>query len=399
MAKTPVVDKTNAEVLIPTQETQKIFALAVNKSLALRALTRLPDMTSDKQTMKVEDALPVAGFVNGDMGRKSVSSMAWKGKTITAEEIAVIIPFSENVLEDSNFNITAEVVEKVAGAFAEVIDSAIFFGKGAPKTWPMGLVNLAKNKGHVVKLGASYTDQEFYKKILGLDGLYNSVEKDGFPVTKLIGDLPAKSILRGLTDTTGRPLTVGGADINGQEVLYPDASSASWLDATALLLAGDFSNAVYAIRKDLTVKRFTEGVVQDSEGNIVYNLMQNDMIALRFTMRLGWEVANPVSRRNPDAETRYPFSLLTTNTPEELKKLTFTVSSDTGSTKVENATVAVGGISKKTNASGVATIDVPNGYTGTYVVMKGGNVVSGQLDNVTTAKSIAVNNFVVAKKE
>ena len=44
---------------------------------------------------------------------------------------------------------------------------------------------------------------------------------------------------------------------------------------------------VYSIRQDITVKILDQGVIQDPETkDIVYNLAQQDMIALRVVMRL-----------------------------------------------------------------------------------------------------------------
>jgi hypothetical protein len=53
----------------------------------------------------------------------------------------------------------------------------------------------------------------------------------------------------------------------------------------------------------------SEAVIQDTEGNIVYNLAQQDMVALRVVMRLGVQIANPVTRRKGKAG--YPFAVLT----------------------------------------------------------------------------------------
>ena len=58
------------------------------------------------------------------------------------------------------------------------------------------------------------------------------------------------------------------------------------------------------------MKIFTEGVVQDpSTGEIVYNLMQNDMVALRAVMRLGWEIPNPINGIESDKTKRCPFAI------------------------------------------------------------------------------------------
>ena len=76
------------------------------------------------------------------------------------------------------------------------------------------------------------------------------------------------------------------------------------------MISGDFSQLVYSIRQDITFKIFDQGVIQDpSTGDIVYNLMQNDMVALRAVMRLGWEIPNPINAMKKDKEKRCPFAI------------------------------------------------------------------------------------------
>lgn len=64
------------------------------------------------------DALPTAYFVNGEAttgasdskaSLKKTTNMAWDKKKIYAEEIAVIVPIPEAVLDDSNYDIWGEV--------------------------------------------------------------------------------------------------------------------------------------------------------------------------------------------------------------------------------------------------------------------------------------------------
>ncbi len=38
--------------------------------------------------------------------------------------------------------------------------------------------------------------------------------------------------------------------------------------------------------------------------------MQNDMVALRAVMRLGWEIPNPVNSQQKDKAKRCPFAVL-----------------------------------------------------------------------------------------
>jgi hypothetical protein len=64
------------------------------------------------------------------------------------------------------------------------------------------------------------------------------------------------------------------------------------------------------MRKDVTYKVLDQAVIQDQAGNIIYNLAQQDMIALRAVIRLGFALPNPINRMNTNAATRFPFAVL-----------------------------------------------------------------------------------------
>ena len=66
---------------------------------------------------------------------------------------------------------------------------------------------------------------------------------------------------------------------------------------------------VYAFREEMELRLLREATLTD--GTNTYNLAQQDMIAFRFTMRLGIAVPNPVNRVNGTAATRYPFATIT----------------------------------------------------------------------------------------
>jgi len=54
---------------------------------------------------------------------------------------------------------------------------------------------------------------------------------------------------------------------------------------------------------------FDTGVITDngSPPVIQYNLLQQDMVALRVTARFAWAIPNPVNRQQPTKASRYPF--------------------------------------------------------------------------------------------
>ena len=270
-------------------------------------------MTSKQYKMPVLDMLPIAYFVNGDTGQKQTTKQAWDKKFITAEEIAVIVPVPEAVLDDSDYDIWGEVKPRIVEAFGQKIDGAILFGADKPSTWRDDVVATATKANAVVTLGA---EDSIYDKIMGEEGVISKVEASGFFVNGHMADISMRAKLRGLKDTTGQPIFE--SDMQSGTNYYLDGSPMNFPNngafdkSKALMISGDFSQLVYAIRQDITFKLFTEGVVQNTDGSIAYNLMQNDMVALRAVMRLGWEIPNPINALQKDKNKRCPFAIMKT---------------------------------------------------------------------------------------
>ena len=295
------IDRTDIDALVETQVADEIFQGVVTSSKALSMFKRLPNMTSDKTKLRILDSLPIAYFVDetNDNGRKNITKMAWDKKFINAAEIAVIVPIKENDLADADIDIWAQVRPRLVEAFGRKIDDAIFNGTGKPTDWRAGLIP------SIISAGANVTETE--------NGLYSDindtmtkVEESGYNVTGLLGGVGLKGKFRMMTDKNGQPLNT--TEIGSLTRTFVD--NGTWDKDTATLIAGDFNEAVYAIRNDITYKVLDQAVIQDpSDGSIMYNLAQEDMVALRVTMRLGWEIPNPVNAEN-ETETRFPFAAL-----------------------------------------------------------------------------------------
>lgn len=306
-----LIDRTGADSLIPEERAREIIQGTITQSAVLSRGRRLPNMSSRTYKMPVLDMLPMAYFVNGDTGQKKTTKMQWDKKFITAEEIAVIVPIPEAVLDDSDYDIWAEVRPRIEEAFGKVIDSAVLFDVNKPDSWRNGLVSSATSAGSIVTLGST---DDLYDKVMGEDGVIAKVEESGYFVTGHMADISMRSKLRGLKDTTGQPIFKSDMQsatsyvLDGSPMNFPN--NGSFDKSKALMISGDFSQLVYSIRQDITFKLFTEGVVQNTDGTIAYNLMQQDMVALRAVMRLGWEIPNPINSLKEDKATRFPFAVL-----------------------------------------------------------------------------------------
>lgn len=305
-----IITRSNLSGLIPEPVTREIIQGVTEGSAVLSMGRRLPNMSSKTQVLNVLDSLPLAYFVDGDTGAKKTTNMAWDKKKIYAEEIAVIVPIPEAVLDDSDYDIWGEVRPRLTEAFGKVIDAAILFGTNKPTNWRAGLVPSAVTAGNVVTQTAT---PDLYQDIMGEGGLIAKVEDSGFLPTGAMGAVKMRAQLRGLVDTTKSPIfktDMQGSTqyaLDGVPMVFP--MNGAFDPTEALLIIGDFSQLTYAVRQDITFKVFTEGVVQNTDGTIAYNLMQNDMVALRAVMRLGWEIPNPVNAFNADNSNRFPFAV------------------------------------------------------------------------------------------
>ena len=293
------IARTDVEDLIETQVAQEIFEGTIRESKALSMFRRLPNMTSDKTKLRVLDSLPIAYFVDetSNNGRKKTTKMAWDKKYINAAELAVIVPIKENVLNDTSIDIWSEVRPRIVEAFAKKIDNAIFFGVDKPSDWRAGLVPSVISAGaEVDETGHLYSD---------INDVMTKVEESGYEVNGILGGVGLKGKFRMMTDTTGQPLNT--TEIGSIRRAFMD--NGVWDKTTSTLVVGDFTQAVYAIRQDVTYKVLDQAIIQDTDGSIAYNLAQEDMVALRVVMRLGWEIPNPVNALN-ETEARFPFASL-----------------------------------------------------------------------------------------
>ena len=388
-----IINRENAEALIREQIVDAI-AQDVPKSSSFMAMAKkLPNMTSKQTRIRVLDFLPTAYWVNGDTGMKQTSKQAWDNVWLTAAELAVIVPIPEAVLDDSEFDIMGEVTPRVIEAIGQRVDSAIIFGENRPAEWQNDIITLARQAGNNVSLGSN---PNYYDKILCEDGVFAKVEDDGYSVSGVIASTNMKAKLRGIKDSTGQPIFVKSMQdatsyaLDGTPMQFP--VNGAFNKSIAQLVAGDFSQAVYSIRQDVTTKILTEGVIQDpTTKEIVYNLAQQDMVALRVVFRIGWALPNPATRMDED-RVGCPFAYLEPATAVTTQTVTFTVKDDNSKSPaaISGARVNVNGSNIKTNASGEAVFNLRPGTYPYSVTCKDKVKVTGTVTVAEEAVTQAV---------
>ena len=381
-----ITSRADAEAIIREQVVSTIFQDAPKQSVFMSLARKLPNMTSNQTRIRVLDFLPTAYWVNGDTGMKQTSKQAWDNVYINAAELAVIIPIPEAVLDDAEFDIFGEITPRVNEAIGQKVDSAIIFGVNRPAEWQNDIVTLARQAGNNVAPSGS---PDYYNLILGEGGVISKVEEDGYMSTGALASMGMRAKLRGIKATDGTPIFKSDMQgstnyaLDGAPMYFPQ--NGAFDNTIAQLIIGDFKQAVYAIRQDITVKILDQGVIQDpATKEIAYNLAQQDMVALRVVFRMGWALPHPATRMD-EARVGCPFAYLEPATAVTTQKVTFTVKDNNSEPKVvEGAIVDVNGSRLKTNASGVAEFHL---RPGTYPAKIKKNGYGTVTETVTVDKS------------
>lgn len=387
----PIIDRQAAEALIQEQLITTIFQDVPKASAFLSLMKKLPNMSSRTTRIPVLDLLPLAYWVSGDTGFKQIAQQAWDNVWLVAAELACIVPIPQAVLDDSSYDILGEITPRVNEAMGMRIDQAAGFGINRPSEWPADIITLARQAGNNVSASGGIT----YDNIMGTGGLISKVEDSGYMVNGVVASMKTRAALRGLKDGNQRPLFVSDMKgstpyaIDGTPLVFPQ--NGAFDTSVAQMIAGDFSQAVYSMRQDVTVKLLDQGVIQDpTTKEILYNLAQQDMVALRVVMRLGYALPNPATRMNGD-RTNVPFAYIEAATPMTDYAVTFTVK-DNASTPaaVSGARVNVNGANKMTAADGSAVFNL---RAGTYPVTIKKSGYTTQSATVTVTNTAVAQNI------
>lgn len=304
-----IVSRTDAAALIPEEVSNAILQGLSNESAALQAFTRVP-VGSAQVRFPVMSALPVAYFVTGDTGLKQTTEVNWANKYLNIEEVACIIPIPEAVLDDANYDIWGQVQPLVQNAFARTIDAAIFFGTNAPASWPTNIAANAVSAGNVIARG---TNAAAAGGIVGdFSDLLGTLEADGYDANTAVANRTVRGRLRQARATTGEQLgeAASANQVYDLDIVYPMRGLWPTGLSAAEAFALDRSEFVLGVRQDLTYKLLDQAVIQDGAGVIQYNLAQQDMVALRAVMRVGWQVANTINYDQGTDASRYPAAVL-----------------------------------------------------------------------------------------
>jgi HK97 family phage major capsid protein len=295
-----LISRNNSAALIPEVATDQIIQDTAKASVVLSTGTRVRATTAQTR-VPVMESLPTAYFLDGDTDTKPQTNATWKNTFVNISELAVIVPVPEAVLADAQFDIFGEIQPHLASAFGKALDAAVIFGVNKPGVWGDSIVAGATAAGNVVTGGTGVDFAEDISNAMGL------VEAQGYNVNGHLAPVNIKAELRNLRDINNNPIysevaAAQGSSVYGSPIVFHD--NGAFDTSAAKVITGDWSKIAVAVRQDLTFKVLSEATVGD------YNLAEQDMVALRCVMRVGFAVPVEASHLTGD-DNRYPFAVVT----------------------------------------------------------------------------------------
>jgi len=292
-------DNDRGAYLIPEELRAEVLRLAQNQyGIARRDFMYLP-FTGPGNERKIPTlATGVTVTWTDEAVKKSSSNPTFGVVTQTLKKLAAIIPFTEEILEDSAINLTQLVAQLFAEAVAKEEDVQFFTGTGSP--WTGILANTSTPK---VTLGTNKDMSD-----ITADDLLDMI--DACPSGALAGakfyfNRHALSYIRKLKDSvTGQYIFQRPADgLPGTIWDYPYELVEAMPDKTAgeaqNLGIACFGNlrmaAILGDKQQIRAKVLDQATITDGNGSTVINLAEQDMIAIRLEERVGYVLALPAA--------------------------------------------------------------------------------------------------------
>lgn len=298
------ISRSEVATLIQEGYADTLLTAAEEASTSLAAFPTVP-MGTKLTHLPVLATLPEADWVTesatDSAGVKPTSQVTWEDRTLVAEEIAVIIPVHENVLDDATIDILGQLARSGGQAIGKKLDQAVLLGLDKPASWISPALLPA-----AVAASQTVSTVDGNANTSDIPGAVNQVAEQvataGWAPDTLVSSLALRYKVANLRDANGFPI-FRDESFAGFRTFFN--RNGAWDPESVTALVVDSSRVRIGVRQDITVKLLTEATVNG------INLAERDMVALRFKARYAYVLGTaatplgtnkvPVGAVTPDA--------------------------------------------------------------------------------------------------
>lgn len=282
------ISRAELSTLIEDAYSHVLLDSAQTTSAVLSAFTTV-DMGTKTSHLPVLATLPEASWVS-ETDAKPTAQVTWADKTLVAEELAVIIPVHENVVDDATVDVISQLSIQGGAAIGRALDAAVIFGTNKPVSWTSDdLLTSATDASQTFTVGAD--EDDLAGSIFQAAG---AVDEAGWDPDRLLVPRGIRYRLANLRSDDNAPIFLpslsaagGQDDVAGLTPAY--VSGRVWDRDEAEAIVVDSSRVIIGVRQDISVKFLDQATV----GSI--NLAERDMVALRFKARYAYVLGENVN--------------------------------------------------------------------------------------------------------
>lgn len=271
---------------IPDEISTELMAGTIRGS-ALMRLCKVEEMKGERKKIPVMTGGPGSFFIGGGK-RATVSKASWIFPEVVAYPLVTIIPAPKEKLEDTTIDFFESMKPAIQEAQAATIDGAGLFGINSP--FETNIYDGAINIGNLKLRTNSNLD-------IDVSGAMALVEDRECDVDGFAARTGIKDELRRMRNDNGDPVYTASSDGNTlyQVPIGFIRKAGAWDKDKADMIAGEWKYAVLGMRADIEYEILKEATFFDvtMEDGKPLSLAENNMVAIKTTMRLGFLVTKP----------------------------------------------------------------------------------------------------------
>jgi HK97 family phage major capsid protein len=293
------ITREDVAALIQEEYSNLLLDTVEESSAVIKAFGTVP-LGTKVTNAPVLASLPEASWVSeiapsdtDTTGVKPTSKATWDKKQFVVEEVAVIIPVHEDVLEDATEDIISSITKLGGTAIGKKLDQAVLFGVDKPATWTsLDLFAAATEAGNVYQVSTTPGESDLAGSIFQAAG---AVADSGADPSKILSASGLRFRLANLRANDGTAIlsrTMGDSGSFVDSIAGLDAAfvkNGAWDNTTALALVADADRVKIGVRQDITVKFLDQATVNG------ISLAETDRVALRFKARYAYVLGNTMT--------------------------------------------------------------------------------------------------------
>lgn len=267
----------------------------IRRESAVMSLARVDRVVGRRQKYAVYAGRPTAAFV-AEGAAKAATGAEFTEITVNIKKIASVVMYTEELLEDAREDPSVLVGADVEAAFQDLIDAhSLGYAAGAAivGSFDSELTNTTQTD----ELGAG--GDAF---ALAVSAAMERIEANGGRPSGIVAASDVRAHLRDARragDVITEPVYTDGYNREPDSLYGLPIRYSSNLDAfpagagKVAAVVGDYSHAVFALRRDITVRMSNQATI-DVSGTL-HNLWQQNKSAVLWEMRIGF-VAHDLNR-------------------------------------------------------------------------------------------------------